>query len=670
MTSDCIWYKSTHKLKLGGVGRYKIRFTSSDSNRKEIYLRVKNRERTGIRAIHFLNGPFILYCHVVPANYSHRSKFELSDPENHKEIMFHNSVKPGQTFNVKLQLNENSLVEENAENKVYEWNCDVISQIVLNRRADLSFVLVIGDDLPQMRRLTRSTLTNLTKGDFQTVEHEQWSDNWEVSQHRGLHVEYQSQDDIWDHKPRISDLPIHLVIVTHGIFSNLTADMLYLRDQLSKLTTDNLVIEGYRGNAGRTEKGIHRLGAGVSNFVANLIEKFQKEGTAVESISFIGHSLGGPVQLYALKHILQVKGTNYFERNNIRLRHFVCLASPMLGVLSEMSLWISWFLDLGTLGKTGRDLTLLKKLPHYSRKSELLKQNMFRPILETLPDEPVHTLLKHFELRTVYANAVNDGIVPLRTSALLYLDWEALGDVTAIKNEHKTVRPHELRALTETNASGHDVGEIPDDDHTNIANKYSSFLASNMNIPNGKNKEHDKKRKRVSKRVKRYAKFNAKSSDRTESDRSDDDDEISNSQSDEEVTMNIPPKASAVESALNSLICPIPSHDYIEDPDSRTPVIFHDKYYHFSKIPPEESRKTSGIKKLFHYTDWRTDKQIKIARKYHAPELSWRKVLVYLPPDAHNNIVVRRRFANGYGWGVIDHLVDEVFSASRIRAKF
>ena len=45
-----------------------------------------------------------------------------------------------------------------------------------------------------------------------------------------------------------------------------------------------------------------------------------------------------------------------------------------------------------------------------------------------------------------------------------------------------------------------------------------------------------------------------------------------------------------------------------------------------------------------------------IADKYHT--WGWRKVLVNLPPDAHNNIVVRRRFANGYGWGVVDHLCD------------
>ena len=53
----------------------------------------------------------------------------------------------------------------------------------------------------------------------------------------------------------------------------------------------------------------------------------------------------------------------------------------------------------------------------------------------------------------------------------------------------------------------------------------------------------------------------------------------------------------------------------------------------------------------------------KIARAYHHG-LSWRKVLVRLEPDAHNNMVVRRMFANAYGWPVIKHLVDTHFSDS------
>ena len=51
----------------------------------------------------------------------------------------------------------------------------------------------------------------------------------------------------------------------------------------------------------------------------------------------------------------------------------------------------------------------------------------------------------------------------------------------------------------------------------------------------------------------------------------------------------------------------------------------------------------------------------KIARAYHR-DLSWRKVLVRLEPDAHNNMVVRRMFANAYGWPVVKHLCDTHFA--------
>ena len=53
----------------------------------------------------------------------------------------------------------------------------------------------------------------------------------------------------------------------------------------------------------------------------------------------------------------------------------------------------------------------------------------------------------------------------------------------------------------------------------------------------------------------------------------------------------------------------------------------------------------------------------KIARAYHEG-MSWRKVLVRLEPDAHNNMVVRRMFSNAYGWPVVKHLVETHFADS------
>lgn len=71
-----------------------------------------------------------------------------------------------------------------------------------------------------------------------------------------LSVDKKTTDDLWNRKPLDPLKPVHLVIVTHGIFSNLTADMLYLKETLESSVLENIMIRGYRYNAGKTEKGI------------------------------------------------------------------------------------------------------------------------------------------------------------------------------------------------------------------------------------------------------------------------------------------------------------------------------------------------------------------------------------------------------------------------------
>lgn len=132
---------------------------------------------------------------------------------------------------------------------------------------------------------------------------------------------------------------------------------------------------------------------------------------------------------------------------------------------------------------------------------------------------------------------------------------------------------------------------------------------------------------------------------------------------------------------------PLPPTDFILDPAARPRTIFHDRIYHPEDIPhplpvkrrtlafgslqskssksapasathlssnsePNANDHSSGLKV-----------EEKIARAYHR-DLSWRKVLVRLEPDAHNNIIVRRMFTNAYGWPVVKHLVDTHFGHS------
>lgn len=133
---------------------------------------------------------------------------------------------------------------------------------------------------------------------------------------------------------------------------------------------------------------------------------------------------------------------------------------------------------------------------------------------------------------------------------------------------------------------------------------------------------------------------------------------------------NIPPKASPFESAISTILCPVPSISFIMDPDCRQEVIFHDGFYTFDDLPgPDMNALLNWLTLLYrffvYHHEWKLQKQAKIAKKYQYSNLTWRKVLVNLPPDAHNNIIVRRRFSNGYGWGVIDHLCESLFNGHR-----
>lgn len=701
-----LWYRDKDSLRIGGVARYTIEYTRLDPTIKRIYFRLKNIEKSSIRAIHLLSGPFILYCHVVPCNYNPRKPFHPENAQKNTEVVFENQIKPNQAFNVSLLLNSNSLKGKDDKGyDIFQWEIEIVSQIVITKKTEVVYDFMIGDDLHFMKKLGQSiiqqTLTSLgTKIDMNEGTKPTIVDKAMDEIHNDSHKIYNTQlkvsklttDDIWSNEPKDPKKPVHLVIVTHGIFSNLTADMLYIKDQLELRVKENILVRGYRYNAGRTERGVKKLGTNVANYITDLIENSLYQ---YDKISFIGHSLGGVVQLYAIKYILMTKGPDYFERMRIKPVNFIGMASPFLGILNEMNFLISWVLDMGTLGKTGRDLTLLKRLPAWSDISigESKKRDSFKPVLETLPEDPLQKFLTQFEQLVVYANAMNDGIVPLRTSALLYLDYEALGDVSELKkSKHMHVHPEleEADHKIQVNRSCDTVLEVPEEANqmvqdiqdaakstdnsqstessetmgkNHVISRYKEFL--NLNFLEHNSNNHKPK---LTKRQRKYKNFSVRGTDYNvfndvlPEDHSFQSEETNSTQDSQ--TIVVPPRASAIESAINTLICPIPSNEFLINPELRQHVIFHDKYYQFNKSPQEEGNLNKHLKVewfasvlLRYHSKWKLEKQKQIADKYHNA-CGWRKVLVNLPPDAHNNIVVRRRFANGYGWGVVDHLCD------------
>ncbi|KAK6543435.1 hypothetical protein TWF694_000182 [Orbilia ellipsospora] len=231
---------------------------------------------------------------------------------------------------------------------------------------------------------------------------------------------------------------------------------------------EQIVTRGFHGNVCRTERGIKYLGKRLARYAFMLAypdrplpaslrsqkssslwrtstndfhEPIDKAEYKVTSISFIGHSLGGLVQTYAIAYI-QAHDPNFFEE--IQPINFVALATPFLGLSNENPIYVKFALDFGLVGRTGQDLGLTWRAPNMatsalsgfslmpsnaSVKSDESQAPGAKPLLRILPMGPAKEVLKKFRNRTVYANVVNDGVVPLRTSCLLFLDWKGLGRV-------------------------------------------------------------------------------------------------------------------------------------------------------------------------------------------------------------------------------------------------
>lgn len=677
---------------------------------------------------------------------------------------------------------------------------------------------------------------------------------------------------------------VHLVVITHGLHSNLGADMLYLKESIdtaakqakldrrmrrakrkSKLSRvsvsqsstqeaseknmslhssesipsrtefeeegedkeddgdvsedEEVLVRGFGGNATRTERGIQYLGKRLAKYVLAITypdqpylplkkgkppltkafgnsdkrpdlswypshhghsaskEKKPTENLAyqVTSISFIGHSLGGLTQTYAIAYIHK-HSPDFFK--HIRPLNFVTLASPFLGLSNENPIYIKFALGFGLVGRTGQDLGLTWRAPTLARSgwSTMIagmgtegqrKQRQLdpgsKPLLRILPAGPAHQVLRLFKNRTVYSNVVNDGVVPLRTSCLLFLDWRGLGRVEKARRGDGvigTVANWGWAELTGANASEYQrfkfwfdnnaassddsnegseplgpqttsaarqvpqptenatqedniVAEVDKPDlHQFIKSRPipsivesvdlaspdrhespgSSPLAGFFNLFKPTPSQKRPKQKRIYRRGQTTI---ARSDDESSYEpRSPDLETMQQTESKSEhstmqtvANLFTPPATSIFESASDILNPPIPTLEFLTDPSTRPRTIFHDRVYHPDDIPPPPIKKqftmrrnpsgevntmssprhsTPNMESSSSTIDAETGSmkvEEKIARAYHR-DLSWRKVLVRLEPDAHNNIVVRRMFANAYGWPVIKHLVDTHFADS------
>lgn len=689
-------------------------------------------------------------------------------------------------------------------------------------------------------------------------------------------------------KKRKKKKKVHLVVLTHGLHSNLGADMLYLKESIDATVKqaredarwrrmkrqpskkkkvdfesreqkagaggprpstghastaplsggqvaledggegvseqdeedqdEEVIVRGFSGNAVRTERGIQYLGKRLAKYVLTMTypdqpylpvkrsvsktisQTFTSQSAdaahgnhpahhhsgihkeprktghlayQITSISFIAHSLGGLVQTYAIAY-LHKHSPHFFEQ--IKPINFVAMASPFLGLSNENPIYVKFALDFGLVGRTGQDLGLTWRAPTMMRngweamiggigsqgqRAHRHQDPGSKPLLRVLPTGPAHQALKMFRNRTVYSNVINDGIVPLRTSCLLFLDWRGLGRVEKARREnglvgtmagwgwseligsnsssHKHSRQQRGERSTTSddgsenaptnNVPGQDIGttvpqpsesatdedtvqELTDIRNTQLTEGMDQERDSGAGKSKGSSFEHQSnplsgllsflrpnQPSRTDSHPPRRSRIYSRS--QTTDGSGDDAGDVRETSATSETpslatkrpcatrgdsiledpnNLLAPPRTSFFESAGDILKPPLPSEEFINNPSSRARTIFHDRVYHPEDIPPPEKprheRRSSfgnghgdSIKTNISHESQSSNAphtsnvkvEEKIARAYHR-DLSWRKVLVRLEPDAHNNMIVRRMFSNAYGWPVIKHLVDTHFA--------
>jgi hypothetical protein len=900
-----------------------------------LHLKIKNTSAIPLRAA-YLHGPYNLHVASYPASFNPNHKVE--DPQKEGVPDFEPLLKAGSSWTTKLTVPENiretgdtfaSGRQARASQDAHRddkkgppsatWIIEVASQILFSNTAAVHFEVLVGRDERSLDLGFAAVAGHGHGLPGQIHDHQKDKRRDNVGQQKGIYsravkLVVEDTQALWD-KPALpsKDPPkhartskeslrkskdsmataeetkeeppkkkkknIHLVVLTHGLHSNIGADMLYMKESIDatvrqaridarnrkaaykksqneatspseqpdsstddkpneQATTaplsggqedleddgdddeEQVIVRGFNGNAIKTEKGIQYLGKRLAKFVLNFTypdqpfqpikksmtrsftdqfksqaSKTARDGEAAHvgssihhddsgadelpytftSISFIGHSLGGLIQTYAVAYI-QKHAPQFFEQ--IQPINFICMASPMLGLSNENPMYVKFALDFGLVGRTGQDLGLTWRAPNIAKsgwnammggfgagtKEEHQEDPGAKPLLRILPTGPAHTVLRMFRNRTVYSNVVNDGIVPLRTSCLLFLDWGGLGKVDKARRENgligtlaefgwaeltganalpKAIRNNGVGSVagtedegsgpdTPTGKKGDDVPQPPteattDDnrdsttsvtepstgqflrtqDHasgespTSAATQSGGLLNGLFSFfrPGGTPERQSPKTMKAVRRGQTVdVKLNDESEDATLDQTTHQRTRRNSRGTTDNPTMRpskrpvatrggsmnsnpdalAPPSTSIFEAASDILHPPIPSTTWLIDPASRERTIFHDRIYHPEDIPPPPIKRPSRIARSFSSdsASFRASQasrddaasidmgnmkvEEKIARAYHK-DLSWRKVLVRLEPDAHNNMIVRRMFANAYGWPVVKHLCDTHF---------
>jgi len=384
-------------VKIGEVVRYTVTYTPANDrilpSPAQLHLKIKNTSAIALRAA-FVHGPYTLYTAAYPATFNPNSKFE--NPRSLGVPEFEPNLKAGGSFSTELYVPEDvrktagtgnrdgrSYRGENVDVKSVSWIIEVSSQVIFSTSAAVHYEILLGRDEKSLS-VGFALSGNAAPVPGQISDHQQSQgarDGHHSAQPKGIYskaitVTVDDTASLWN-TPRMpewddagkekaedknKDAPIenamgnedheeprpkrqkkvHLVVLTHGLHSNLGADMLFLKesidatakkakidacarkakarqeraskrpkpairqedlvegqvsnsdDQANQADADaetddeeeEVIVRGFSGNAVRTERGIKYLGKRLAKYVLQMTYPDQPYKPVAKKVSY------------------------------------------------------------------------------------------------------------------------------------------------------------------------------------------------------------------------------------------------------------------------------------------------------------------------------------------------------------------------------------------------
>ncbi|KXL45517.1 hypothetical protein M433DRAFT_134618 [Acidomyces richmondensis BFW] len=204
----------------------------------------------------------------------------------------------------------------------------------------------------------------------------------------------------------------HLVVMIHGLWGN-PVHLKHIRDALaSEYEGRGLYIFTPKSNSDQhTYDGIEVGAERITHEIETKLRSIEKAGGHIEKMSIVGYSLGGLVSRYIVG-LLYSNGV--FQR--IQPVNFTTFATPHLGVRTPKLGYRAqtWnFLGSKTLSTSGQQMFLADDF-----------RGTGRPLLAIMAD-PTSIFVKGlclFNMKSIYANIINDRSVPYYTAAISRID--------------------------------------------------------------------------------------------------------------------------------------------------------------------------------------------------------------------------------------------------------